>query len=337
MALDPQADKRIVISVWPGIGDVVFATPVFRVLRKKFPNSWITVLVWSKGGKEILSPNPYINEVVEGSITKIPFLISKFKNYDVSVQCSHPVELLFFLCRIKKRVSFNNNPFWWLFSVDCNDFHSTEYYLQAIDKIDSTKLRDTYSWDIFIPKEDKEVAQKILDKIGSPVVAIHPGGRCNKNKRWSIYKIIKLCDSLASEFGAHILLIGGKADKRSSNYIVHHTKACALNLAGTLTLLQSAAVIEKCNLFVGHASGPTHIAAAVGTPVVAIYGADDPQNFGPIGKRVKVVSSSLPCSPCFHFYRNFFWGLRLRYIPLCRAMRSISVESVLERCAQFLR
>lgn len=329
-----QYAPKVVVSVWPGIGDVIFSTPVFRVLRKKFSNSWITALVWSGGGRELLSQNPYIDEIVEGSLTRIPALISKFRDYDIGVQCSHPVQYLFILCGIKKRVSFNGNPFWWLYPVSSNDFHSTEYFLQAVDKIDGVKIRDGYEWDLFFSDEDEAVACNLFDGLRSPVIAIHPGARNNKNKRWEVRKFVKLCDLLSSEFSAQILLIGGDEDKKLCSYISSYTKA--INLAGQLSLLQSAGVIKGCDLFVGHASGPTYIAAAVGTPVVAIHGPDNPRNFGPLGEEVRIVSPKFRCSPCLHFYRNFLWGLRVRYIPLCLAMRSISVEEVFSACAQFL-
>jgi ADP-heptose:LPS heptosyltransferase len=328
---------KIVVSVWPGIGDIIFTTPVFRELRRKFPDSWITALVWSSGGTEILSPNPHIDEVVESSFMETRSLVSKFKGYDIGVQCSHPVQYLFFLSRIKKRVSFNGNPFWWLYPVSSNDFHSTEYYLQAVDKIDGVKLRNgTPKWEIFLSKDDEVVARDILKSLHSPVVAIHPGARNNKNKRWATRKFAKLCDSLQAEFRTTILLVGGNDDQKECRHITTHTKATVVNCAGSLSLLQSAAVIKGCDLFIGHASGPTYIAAAVGTPVVAIHGPDDPKNFGPLGDEVKVVSPELSCAPCLHFYRNFLWGLRVRYIPVCPAMRTITVDQVFDACSELL-
>lgn len=327
---------KIVVSVWPGIGDVIFSTPVFRVLKKKFPDSWITALVWSRGGKEILCSNSYIDEIVKGSVLQIPTLVSKFRDYDIGVQCSQPVQFLFILSRIKKRVSFNGNPFWWLYPVGSNDFHSTEYYLQAVDKIDGVYFRDGNYWELFIDEKAEPITRDILGGVGSPVVAIHPGARNNKNKRWSVHKFVRLCDLLGSKFNANIVLIGGNADKKLCDYIVHRSRAKVLNLGGRLSLIQSGAVIRGCDLFVGHSSGPTYIAAAVGTPVIAIYGPDNPTNFGPLGEKVKVITPKYSCSPCLHFYRNFLWGLRVRYIPVCRAMQSISVEEVFNGCAQFL-
>jgi ADP-heptose:LPS heptosyltransferase len=328
---------RIVVSVWPGIGDIVFTTPVFRTLREKFPDSWIVALVWSSGGTVILSPNPHIDEIVEGSLRKIPSLISKFRGYDIGIQCSHPVQYLFLLSGIKKRVSFNGNPFWWLYAADSNEFHSTEYYLRAVDKIDGVKLRDGMpKWEIFLSEEDEAVAEDLLKSLESPVVAIHPGARNNKNKRWATRKFAKLCDSLQATFRTSIVLIGSNEDQRECSYIEAHTSAAVTNCAGSFSLLQSAAVIKGCNMFIGHASGPTYMAAAVGTPVVAIHGPDDPRNFGPLGKEVKIVSPELRCAPCLHFYRNFLWGLRVRYIPVCPAMRTITVDQVFDACSELL-
>lgn len=327
---------KIVVSVWPGIGDVVFVTPVFRILRKKFPSAWITALCWSDSGKELLSPSPYIDEIVNGSFRSILTLIPKLKGYNYGIQCSHPVQFLFILCGIKHRISFNGNPFWWLYPAGDNNFHSTEYYLRTVDKLDGVKIRDNIGWEIFIPKEADRFAQIILKDTSSPRIVIHPGARCNKNKLWGEHNFVKLCDSLANQFNCQIVLVGGPEDIELCRYIQTHTKARSLNLAGTTSLLQLAAVIKHCDLFVGHSSGPTHIAAAVGTPVVAIYGPDNPVNFGPLGNRVEVVTPKLNCAPCLHFYRNFFWGLSLRYNPTCKAMQTIKVKEVFDACGRVL-
>jgi ADP-heptose:LPS heptosyltransferase len=210
--------------------------------------------------------------------------------------------------------------------------------LQAVDKIDGIRMRDGNQWDIFLNKADEDTASALLKEMNPPIVAIHPGARNNKNKRWRTSKFTKLCDLLFEQYGAHILLVGGKDDRKLCNFITKHTTAAKITiLAGKLTLLQTAAVLKRCNLLIGHASGPTYIASAVGTPVVAIHGPDSYINFGALGDKVKVVSSTLKCSPCLHFYRNFLWGLRVRYIPICWAMQKISVEQVFDACCQQLK
>ena len=339
---------KIVISLWAGLGDVIFATPVFKVLRKKFPDSHISALVWSHGAKELLKHNPYIDEFVDGSFMKIRSLISKLKGYDIGVQCSHPVQFIFILAGIKKRTSFNGNPFWWLYPVDSNDSHSTEYFLQAVDKIDGIKLRDDTNWEIFLEDKELHAAKSLLKefKDTSPLIAIHPGGRNNKCKRWKTQKFALLSNLLIDKFNAKIVLIGGKKDIKLCNFIENHIHSTSnsqtpklpnsLNLAGKLSLRQSATVIKHCDLFIGNASGPTYIASALGTPVVGIFGPDNPKNFGPLGKNVQVVTSKLICAPCLNFYRHFFWGMRLRYIPICLAMQSIKTEEVFAACSHLL-
>ncbi len=327
---------KIVVSVWPGLGDVIFITPVFKTLRKKFPNAHITALVWSSGGIELLRHNPYIDEFIEGSFKRIIPLVSKLKGYDIGIQCSQPVQFLFLLAGIKRRVSFNGNPFWWFYPAGSNNFHSTEHYLQAIDNIDGIKLRDNDNWEIFLENEELEVAKSILKGISLPLVAIHPGGRNNKCKRWGIHKFAVLCNLLKDKFNANIVLVGGKQDIKLCSHIEKHTVAETLNLAGKLKLRETAAILKHCDLFVGNASGPTYIASVLGTSVVGVFGPDNPNNFGPRGKNVRVVTPKFRCAPCLHFYRNFFWGMRVRHIPICLAMRSIQPNEVFDACSHFL-
>ncbi|MDD5530265.1 MAG: glycosyltransferase family 9 protein [bacterium] len=331
-----QQGCKIIVSVWPGLGDVVFATPVFEALRDKMPDAKVTALVWSKGGKELLKNNPFIDDIVEGSIFNF---VSKFKNYDIGIQCSQPVQLLFMLAGIKQRISFNGNPLWWLYPVDSNNLHSYEYYLKTVTKIDGTEPKEKPECNVFLSESDEKFAKEELKKIAKPIVAIHPGARCNKNKRWGTDNFVELAKALIGKYNAKIIFIGGKEDVALSNYIKQQLSSCSdkiIDFTGKISILQSAAIIKNCNLFIGNASGPTHIAAAIGTPVIAIYGADNPVNFSPPGKKVKVITPTNKCAPCFHFYRNFFWGMRLRYIPTCRALKTIKVETVLNVCKEIL-
>lgn len=329
---------KIVVSIWPGLGDVIFAIPVFKALREKMPEAHITALVWSKGGKELLKYNPFIDDIEEGSVLKF---VSRFKNYDIGIQCSQPIQPLFMLAGIKHRISFNGNPLWWLYPAGNNNLHSYEYYLNTVFKIDNTAsssspMKQNIKCTLFLSDKEEIIAKEQLKGFKKPFIAIHPGARCNKNKRWGTKKFINLANSLNNKFNGQIILIGGKEDRKLCNYIESTLHIKPLNFAGKFSILQSAAIIKNCNLFIGNASGPTHIAAAVGTPVVAIYGADNPVNFSPPGEKVIMVTPSTKCAPCFYFYRNFFWGMRLRYIPTCRALRSIKVEDVFKACEEVL-
>jgi ADP-heptose:LPS heptosyltransferase len=144
---------------------------------------------------------------------------------------------------------------------------------------------------------------------------------------------VKLCDSFSD---SSVILIGAKDEEELGSYIEKNTKASVLNLIGKTSLLQSAAIMSKSNLFIGHASGPTQLAAAMGVPIVAIYASDDKRNFGPLSKNAIVVTPHTRCAPCSHFYQWLFWGLRLRYINRCKAMDTIEVRDVRVACQKML-
>jgi heptosyltransferase-2 len=336
VALVLQESKKIVVSVWPGIGDVVFVTPLFRVLRKKFPTYWITTLTWSEGGKEVLKYNPYINEIIQANWWNLRKIIRKIRNYEIGIQCSHPVDWLFRIARIKIRLSFNGHPFWWLYPVGDNRLHAAEIYLQISEKIDGKKIKNEIKSEVFVSEKEINKAAEILEKLTHPIIIIHPGARCNKNKIWGIKKLVGLCSLLQKKFEPTFLLVGGKGDVKLSSYILSHLRAKFLNLTNKLSLLEFAALCKGSDLFIGNASGPTHIAGAMGIPVVAIYGPDAPQNFAPLGREVRVITPTNKCAPCFYFYRNFIWGLRLRYIPYCKGIKSITIEKVFDRCVELL-
>lgn len=336
MVLGLPGSKKIVVSVWPGIGDVVFTTPLFRVLRRKFPTYWITALTWSEGGKEVLRYNPHINEIIQANWWNLGQVVRKIKNYEIGIQCSHPVEWLFRAAHIKTRISFNGNPFWWFYPVGDNRLHSVEIYLQTSEKIDGKKIQNEMKSEVFVSEKEIKKVNKILEKLAPPIIIIHPGARCNKNKIWGVKKLVLLCSLLHQRFAPTFLLVGGKGEIKLANYFLSHLRVKVLNLTNQLSLLEFAALCKGGNLFIGNASGPTHIAAAMNIPVIAIYGADAPQNFAPIGEGVKIITPTRRCAPCFYFYRNFIWGLRLRYIPYCKAIKSISVEKVFNACVEVL-
>src|SRR5690606_23171405 len=106
-----------------------------------------------------------------------------------------------------------------------------------------------------------------------PVVALHPGADHFPAKRWPVDRFALLADRLAERYGARVVLVGGPGDVPLAAAIRERVqRAPLLDLTGRLALLETAAVLERVDLMVGNDSGPLHMAVAVGTPVVALFG-----------------------------------------------------------------
>ena len=136
-------------------------------------------------------------------------------------------------------------------------------------------------------------------KTAWPVVAIHPGsGGYSLARRWSAEGFAQVADALAERHGARIVLVGASADGVSQ--VASLMRSEAVNLEGKTTLGQLAAILKKCDLFIGADSGVMHLAAAVGTPLAAIFGPSNHRAWGPWPRdcRHVILRADLPCSPC---------------------------------------
>lgn len=147
---------------------------------------------------------------------------------------------------------------------------------------------------------DDDVRQRAAERLAdlrSPLVAMHvAGGRAIK--QWPQERFAEVARWLARERHASVVLTGA-AEDRDANALVRSAMrpADAVDVAGA-SLVEAAAILERCDFLVTGDTGPMHLAHAVGTPVVAIFGPSDPQRYAPRGARDRVVRIDLPCAPC---------------------------------------
>ena len=144
-------------------------------------------------------------------------------------------------------------------------------------------------------------------------------------KLWPLEQAAELCKKLQREYGCHVLLVGHASERERTKHIVALSGGSARSLAGRTGLGELACLIRKADLMISMDSGPMHIACALGTPGVAIFGPTSPERTGPFGENWRVVRKALACSPCFARGR-------------CpeghhRCMKNITAEEVLEACA----
>jgi len=192
------------------------------------------------------------------------------------------------------------------------------------------------------PQDDEEAA-KLLEEVGvggargpvapelatgggPPLVLLHPGARY-WFKAWPAERFAELADRLNKVLGCRVLVGGDASDRGVAEVIRRRARSAPTVVAGRTTLLQLAALLKHCTLFIGNDNGPMHIAAALGTPVVALFGPSDPAVWGPRGGRAEVLYKGLDCRQCFH--------------PTCKrgeesCMNQISVDEVFAAARQLL-
>jgi ADP-heptose:LPS heptosyltransferase len=141
-----------------------------------------------------------------------------------------------------------------------------------------------------------------------PIIAMHPGsGGYSTARRWAPLRFAQLADTLYRDFGGQLLLVGGPEEGELHQQItgMMQSNMPARSLAGKVSIKVTAAVLELADLFIGNDAGPMHLAAAVGTPTVAIFGLSNDRAWGPYtggapGRQATVVKLDLPCMPCFY-------------------------------------
>lgn len=152
-------------------------------------------------------------------------------------------------------------------------------------------------------EEDHAEAAALLDTLqdGPPLVGIHPGAR-SPARRWPARRFAAVADHLSRKYGARILLTGGPGEEETAHEVTSSMEGISLNLSGCTSLGGLAAVISRLDLFISNDTGPAHIADAVRTPSVVIFGPADPLRWAPLDRELHtVVRHPVECSPCPHW------------------------------------
>lgn len=133
---------------------------------------------------------------------------------------------------------------------------------------------------------------------GQPFVVITPMAKW-ETKLWDQHKFAEVADRIQNDFGLPVVFTGSPEDERHINSILDHMKTKPVTLAGRTDLMASAALLQRAELMITTDTGPMHMAAAVKTPTVVLFGPTAPWRTGPHGKGHRIVRANLACSPCF--------------------------------------
>jgi heptosyltransferase-2 len=203
--------------------------------------------------------------------------------------------------------------------------HQVYYYLELIRRIGWTDaLPKVKEIRLAISNVTQSAAEKRLTdagaRLGNVRIAIAPGAAFGAAKCWSADRFAALAERLQAECGADVILFGSASDGGMASRISAKMRHAPLDLAGKTSIEELPALLAACQLFVGNDSGAMHVAAAVGVPVVAIFGPTNPEGTAPLTPRCTVVRRAVFCSPCY-----------LRECPIDhRCMLQIDVETVFQ-------
>lgn len=348
--------ERVLVGLLCPIGDTLFATPALAALRRRFPDARIDALVY-RSNRGILEGNPDVHDHIVANVAARGFPHSHFLGsipdirrgrYDLLVSLTPAASLAGAFAAIPDQVHPRMpHRLWWLSGsrdVAYRSRHAIDHYLRMVGPL----LREPLTAvprapRVYLSEAHRDAARSMLReaqvRATEPLVALHVGGAGFRGrKRWSTRRFAAVARHLVEQFNARILLVGGREDVVLATEVAALLPGGTIDLAGKSSLLETAALIERATLFIGNDSCPLHIAAAVGTPAVGIYGPSSVEQFSPVGGtgyRGKTLHASLPCSPCFHFV-----GSEAPWIPNpCHSfacLKAIPAEAVIKAAVELL-
>jgi lipopolysaccharide heptosyltransferase I len=315
---------RILIIKPSSLGDVVHALPTVNLIRRKYPRAHISWLV-NDTLTSLLQHCPIIDEIIPferrrfGSLTQLP-RFGKFltmlqgRHFDIAIDLQGLLRsgIISWATRAPRRIGLSDarEGARWFYDeiVEVPRIHAVDRYLRAAQHLgcDSTPVEFPLGVSGSVTSEG--------------LIAVNPSARWS-TKLWGDDKFAEVIRRLPPE---RIVLTGSAAEREPIDRIAQGRR----NLAGQTDLFQLAELYRRCAVVITNDSGPMHIAAAVGTPVVAIFGPTDPALTGPYGKRHVVLRAGISCSPCFKDYCTN----RVRM----ECMNLVSVEQVLKAAEGFM-
>lgn len=335
---------RILIVKVADIGDVLTATPALRSLRRTFPNASITALT-SPHCAGLIERTGFVDEVLaldkwSPGLSAVQAACFRRRRFDAMLLLHHlttprgiaKYAALSAVVGAPVRAGLDNGHGWFLThrvpDLGFGVRHEVEYCNDVVELLGAPPDYGPLAFPV--PDQDRAYAKEVVPPV-RPLVAVHPGsGNYSTARRWPVKHYHELVQRLAGG-GACPIVVGGPGEESLGRAL-----GAGTDLTGRTTVGQLGAVLEGCDAFVGNDSGVMHVAAAVGTPVVALFG---PTNHGawgpwdPTGRSV-VMSADLPCLPCF--YRGHDLGTP-EGCPNRTCLQLITVDQVAEAVERAVR
>ncbi len=293
-----SAGERFLILRLDRIGDVVLSTPVLRVLRQAFPHAHLAMMV-RPVCRGLVEGHPDLNEVLlydrdeqhRGWWATVQFAQAlRARQFDTALilHPSNRSHVIPWLAEIPRRVGYNRKAGWLLTQQvphlkHLGTRHESDYTLDvvralgmAVDRVPPPSVAQ--------PREARVAVARWLAARGvGPsdfLIALHPSAS-DDAKRWPADRFAQLGDRLHGDTRLRVIVVGGPEETSHAREVIRQMQTGPLDACGQLSLAELAALFERCRVLISNDSGPVHIAAAVGTSVVALFGRNQP-GLGPV-------------------------------------------------------
>ena len=339
--------QKLMVRATNWIGDAVMSLPALEALRERFPETEI-VSVAKPWVSELYSHHPAVDRQIvyepdgkhhgpRGFWNLVREL--RAENFDgaILLQNAFHAAWMAWCARIPVRAGYACEARDGLLTTAVEPpgpayyGHQTYYYLELLFRAGLINRPEAVTEvRLALDKAEKVWAAQALETLGlhGPrfLVGLNPGAAFGPAKRWPADRFAALADRLVGGLHADVLIFGSASERPLAEEIAREMDHTPTIVAGSTTLRQWMALLERCRLVVTNDSGGMHLAAALGLPVVAVFGSTDADATGPLGSRTRVVRRPVECSPC---------GLRECPIDF-RCMTGVTVEDVYQAALELV-
>jgi predicted lipopolysaccharide heptosyltransferase III len=327
MLVDPASVRSILVIKLRAIGDVLLSTVVLRNLKEVFPHARLDVLT-ERPSLPVVERQPVVDGVIvfdRGRQSGVELILRVRRGrYDLVIDLfGNPrTALLTRLSGARHRVGFPFRGRRYAYTIAVpprgGSVHNTQFNLDALERLGVPIVDRSVRFPL--ADAERQAAERMVAGAGQgagPLIALNAGGGWY-TKRWPLEKFAELGDRLVAAYGARIVLPWGPGQLPEVEAVrgaMHHDAL----IPPATTLGELGALLQRMAMVITNDSGPMHIAAAVGTPVLAIFGPTNPALQGPYGSGHAVVrNESVPCLGC-----------NLTQCPIHHpCMRELSVDTV---------
>ena len=322
------------------LGDFIMALPVIVDVKKRFPKAKVTVMCLSSF-QVLLQNHPYIDTIFSfdkpqniWDFRRHKNIIKKIKDgsYDLGILLTNSFSsaLWMFLGKVKYRLGYNLHGRRFLLNhsfVREENVHQITSYKKLLFPL-AVPHSETMP-KVFVTQQEIENIISILENYGyakdKPLVVIHPGAAYGDAKCWLPERFQEVAQYLIEHLSCYVVFVGQAFAKDLIDTIMQKLGRRAINLVGKTNMRELASLLAVSTVLLTNDSGPMHLAAALDTAVVAIFGSTDSKKTGPFAK-AKILYKPLECSPCFK--------RKCPYEKKC--MQMITSEEVIEAVRQFV-
>jgi len=312
---------KILIRATNWVGDAIMALPALRAVRKRFPEAEIAIV-----GRPYVADIYHDQEICNQLIAYDPSGLHKgfsarerlagelrAQKFDVALLLQNAFDAAWLAWRanIPERIGYARDARSFLLTKAVPlprhgeiPAHEKFYYLELLRRAGWLDVVHDESFiGLHVRAEKRRSADEFLCKSGVRQgvtrIAIGAGASYGSAKCWPPSRFAEVANRLQSEADADVILFGTAAEANVSTAISVELRRPPIDLTGKTAIADLSALLSQCHLFIGNDSGAMHVAAAVGLPIVGLFGPTDPNGTAPVTTRCSIVQQRPYCSPCF--------------------------------------